>query len=174
MKICGNLSETIGRVKVISNTRCLPTKFITKNRTSMNHVNRNNIINSGTKFKILSYFLLFVCTIILFQGCDKKSNQKINIDTEYKAVFLDNGQVFFGRIEEAGPSYLVLKDVYYVRSQVIEREKDKNEVTNTLIKRGSEWHGPDRMYINSNHITLIEPVSPSSRVGELIKEASKK
>lgn len=140
----------------------------------MNHVNRNNIINSGTQFKILSYLLLFICTIILFQGCYKKSDQKINIDTEYKAVFLDNGQVFFGRIEEVGSSYLVLKDVFYVQSQVFEQEKDKREVTNILIKRGNEWHGPDRMYVNSNHITIIEPVGPSSRVGELIKEAGKK
>ena len=148
-------------------------KLITKNQTSINHVNRNNIINSGAQFKIFSYFLLLICSIILFQGCGK-SGQKINIDTEYKAVFIDNGQVYFGRIEEAGPFYLVLKDVFYVQSQVIEREKDKKEVTNILIKRGNEWHGPNRMYVNSNHIIFIEPVLPSSRVGELIKEAKTK
>ena len=140
----------------------------------MNHVNRNNIISSGTQFKILAYFLFLVCTMILLQGCAKKSDQKINIDTEYKAVFLDNGQVFFGKIEEAGPSYLVLKDVFYVQSQVIQQEKDKREVKNILMKRGNEWHRPDRMYVNSNHITFIESVAPSSRVGELIKEATKK
>jgi hypothetical protein len=141
---------------------------------SMPLVNRDNIINSGTQFKILPYFLFLVCTIILLQGCAKKSDQKINIDAEYKAVFLDNGQVFFGKVEEAGPSYLVLKDVFYVQSHVIQQEKDKREVRNILIKRGNEWHSPDRMYLTLNHIVFIEPVAPSSRVGDLIKEATKK
>ena len=147
---------------------------ISKNLFIIKHVNGSNIINSGTQFKVFSYFLWVISVIILFPGCDIKSDQKINIDTEYKAVFLDNGQVFFGRIEEAGRSYLVLKDVYYVQSQLFEREKDRREVTNILIKRGNEWHGPDRMYINLHHITYIEPVASSSRVGELIKEQSKK
>jgi len=140
----------------------------------MNHLNKNNIVDSGIHFRTLSYLLLSVCAINLFQGCDKKSGHKINIDTEYKAVLLDNGQVFFGKIEEEGPSYLVLKDVFYVQSQVTERERDKREVANILIKRGNEWHGPDRMYVNSNHIIFIESVAPPSRVGQLIKEATQK
>jgi hypothetical protein len=108
--------------------------------------------------------------LFVFSGCGK-SDQKIKIDTEYKAVFLDNGQVFFGRIEEVGPSYLMLKDVFYVQSQVIQQEKDKKEVRSILIKRGSEWHAPDLMYITTRHVVVIEPVGPNSRVAQLIKDA---
>lgn len=92
----------------------------------------------------------------------------ISISTEYQAVFLDNGQAFFGKLENADANYPVLRDVFYIQRLV---NKDTNEAKNTLIKRGSEWHGPDQMYINSRHIVLIEPVNPDSRVAGLIKEA---
>jgi spore coat polysaccharide biosynthesis predicted glycosyltransferase SpsG len=117
----------------------------------------------------IAYFLILSFLLVL-NGCGK-SDQQIKIDTEYKAVFLDNGQVFFGKVEETGPSYLMLKDVFYVQSEVVQQDRDKREVRNILIKRGSEWHGPDLMYIITRHVVVIEPVSPSSRVAQLIKEA---
>lgn len=40
-----------------------------------------------------------------------------------------------------------------------------------LVKRGSEWHGPDFMRTNARHVVLIEPVAPDSRVAQLIREA---
>ena len=49
-----------------------------------------------------------------------------------------------------------------------------NQVSNILVKRGKEWHSPDRMLINANTIVLVEPVSPGSRVAQLIAEARNK
>jgi hypothetical protein len=126
--------------------------------------------NLQVRLKRIACFITILVLLFLVFGCGK-SDQKIKIDTEYKAVFLDNGQVFFGRIEEAGPSYLMLKDVFYVQSQVLQQEKDKKEVRSILIKRGSEWHTPDLMYITTRHVVVIEPVGPNSRVAQLIKEA---
>ena len=110
-------------------------------------------------------FILFV--FISFFGCTKADNE-LNLKTEYQAVFLDNGQAFFGKIENAGSPYPLLRDVFYVQSQV---NKETSQINSILIKRGKEWHGPDVMYINANHIILIEPVSPDSWVAQLIKEA---
>jgi hypothetical protein len=115
-------------------------------------------------------FLMILTLLFVFNGCSK-SDQKIKIDTDYKAVFLDNGQVFFGKLEEQGPSYVLLSDVFYVQSQVVQQEKDKKEVRNILIKRGNEWHGPDRMYINMSHVVVVEPVGANSKVAQLIKDA---
>src|SRR5208337_1886790 len=42
---------------------------------------------------------------------------------------------------------------------------------NILVKRGNEWHGPEYMYVNASHIVVMEPVSPTSRMAQLIKEA---
>jgi hypothetical protein len=128
------------------------------------------MINPSLRLRVLPYLISLLCLIFFVYGCGKP-DQEIKIDTEYKSIFLDNGQVFFARIDEVGPSYFLLKDVFYVQSQVIQQDKDKKEVRNILIKRGNEWHGPDLMYITKQHVVAIEPVSPNSRVAQLIKEA---
>ncbi|SEM49075.1 hypothetical protein SAMN04489760_1182 [Syntrophus gentianae] len=120
----------------------------------------------------LLFLVLFflVCTSpFLLSGCeDKAKEDKLSFSTEYQAVFMANGQVFFGRIENAGGNYPLLKEVYYIGRQA---SPDGKEVKSILIKRGNEWHGPEYMYINKQHIAVIEPVSPTSRVAQLIKDA---
>ena len=108
------------------------------------------------------------------QGCEGEpfgNSPPVQFKTTYQAVFLDNGQVFFGKIENAESRFPLLRDVYYVQ-RVEGTEEDKGQVKSMLIKRGSEWHGPDLMYLNSQHIVLIEPVDPDSRVAELIREVN--
>ncbi len=102
----------------------------------------------------------------LVAGCSGGTD--LSFPTEYQAVFLDNGQVFFGKLGDAGPEYLVLRDVYFIQRQV---DQDKKETKNLLIRLGNEWHAPDFMRINSRHVILIEPVAPDSRVAQLIREA---
>jgi hypothetical protein len=84
----------------------------------------------------------------------------------YHAVFLQNNLVVFGKLEKLGQAYPVIKDVYYVRSEMDPQTK---QVANRLVKRGNEWHGPDQMVLNAEHILFVEPVGPKSRVAELIK-----
>ncbi len=95
------------------------------------------------------------------------AGDNLSFKTEYQAVFLDNGQVFFGKLENGGSAHPVLKEVYYIGRQ---QSPDGKEVKNILLKRGSEWHGPDFMYLTSSHIVMVEPISSTSRVAELIKE----
>jgi hypothetical protein len=97
-------------------------------------------------------------------------NSTIRFETPYQAVLLDNNQVYCGKLQGAGTPYPVLTDVFYVQSQVDPQTK---QVKNILIRRGNEWHAPDRMYINARHIILIEPVGPNSQVAKLISEAKK-
>jgi hypothetical protein len=94
----------------------------------------------------------------------------IRFETPYQAVLLANGQAFFGRLENIGSSYPVLKDVYYVQTQV---HPETKQVTNTLVRRGGELHGPDRMVLNASHIVLIEPVTENSQIAKLITELKK-
>jgi len=111
---------------------------------------------------------VFVLLAALVGGCGRGSD--LSFPTEYQAVFLDNGQVFFGKLADAGSPFLTLREVYYVQTVGEKVEKDQKKA-NILIKRGSEWHGPDFMRLNPRHIVLIEPVAPDSRVGQLIREA---
>ncbi|HVX66375.1 MAG TPA: hypothetical protein VHA11_07230 [Bryobacteraceae bacterium] len=90
------------------------------------------------------------------------------LETRYQAVLLTNGQAYFGKLEGWGTPYPVLRDVFYVQSQT---NAETRQVTNVLVKRGKEWHGPDRMYLNASNVVLVEPVNPNSRVAELIRAA---
>ena len=89
-------------------------------------------------------------------------------DTPYHAVLLDNGSVFFGQVEGFGTPFVVLRDVYYVQSRV---NPENKQTQNVLIKRGKEWHSPDRMVINANKIVFFEPVATDSTVAKLIADS---
>lgn len=71
------------------------------------------------------------------------------------------------KIEGLGTAFPTLTDVYYVEHQVNQQTK---EVKNILVRRGNEWHAPDRTVLNARHIVLVEPVSFGSKVAELIAE----
>lgn len=88
-------------------------------------------------------------------------------DTAYQTVLLDTGQVYYAKIEGLGNPFLVLHDVYYVQSSTDPQTK---EVKNVLIRRGKELHGPTETVLNSRHVVLVEPISPSSKVAELISQ----
>ena len=91
----------------------------------------------------------------------------VQFDKPYQAVLLSNGQVYYGRLEGYGADHPVLREVYYIQSNV---NPQTHEQTNILTRRGKEWHGPDRMYINPNQILLVEPVGTDSKVADLIKD----
>jgi hypothetical protein len=90
---------------------------------------------------------------------------RIPIDTAYQAVLLDNGQVYYARVDRMDNEVFVLSDVYYVEHQV---NAETKQVNNILIRRGNEWHAPNRTVINFRHIVMIEPVGAGSKVAELI------
>jgi hypothetical protein len=85
-----------------------------------------------------------------------------------QAVALTNGSVYIGQLSGYESGMPVLRNVYYVHCEV---DKITKAVSNVLVKRGKEWHGPDRMYLNPQHILLMEPVSSTSRVAELVRTA---
>jgi hypothetical protein len=101
---------------------------------------------------------------------DLTPGARISLNTPYQAVLLTNGQVFYGRLDKLGSSFPVLTEVYYIQSQV---NQDTKQVSNTLIRRGKEWHAPDRMILNGAHIVLVEPVRTDSVVAKLIEELRK-
>lgn len=92
-------------------------------------------------------------------------------ETPFQAVLLDTGQVYYGRIEGLETAYPILRDVFYVQSST---DPSTKQVTNVLIRRGKEWHGPEYTVLNARHIAMVEPVGPSSKVAALIEEAQQK
>ncbi len=110
--------------------------------------------------------VLLVVASIAWYLVDSKA--RVTMSTPYQAVLLSNGSAYFGQLEGLGTPFPVLRDVFYVQSS---KDPQTNAVSNVLVKRGKEWHQPDRMILNSNMIVLVEPVNPSSRVAQLITQA---
>src|ERR1700733_15420491 len=117
---------------------------------------------SGTGAVLL---IIAVGLVIWYFGFRAKT---VSMTTPYQAVLLSNGSAYFGKLEGLGTPYPVLRDVFYVQSS---QDPQTKQVSNILVKRGKEWHSPDRMILNSNMIVLVEPVSPGSRVAQLIAQA---
>jgi hypothetical protein len=113
---------------------------------------------------LLSGIASFALACIAFWLWQVRSHA-LKLDTMYQAVLLDNGQVYYGKIEQTDNELTVLTDVYYVQNQVDTQTK---EVKNILIRRGNEWHAPNRSVLNTRHIIVIEPVTAGSKVAELI------
>ena len=117
-----------------------------------------------------SRFILFAALIValavIAAGWMISHRSAVSFEQTYQAVLLSNGQVYFGRLEGYGTENPVLREVYYVQSGL----NDQKQPTNILLKRGKEWHGPDRMYLNPRQIVMVEPVGPTSRVYELIRD----
>jgi hypothetical protein len=100
-------------------------------------------------------------------ACDRGDRQKgPEITTPYAAVMLDNNQLYYGKLANAGSEFPELTDVYYIQNQVNQETK---AVTSVLMPRRNDVHGPDRMFLNEHHIVSIEPVGTGSKVAQLIE-----
>lgn len=82
----------------------------------------------------------------------------------YQAVFLANGQTYFGRYYDRIGPYAKVVAPHYIQS---EGESSR------IVRRGSELHGPDaEMLIPKTAILFVEDLSPSSPVaGFMAKES---
>jgi flagellar basal body-associated protein FliL len=95
---------------------------------------------------------------------------------EYQAVFLTNGQVYFGKLQNVGDDYLVLTKVYYLQVQQSVQPTTVTTDTATsnqaqLVKLGNELHGPeDKMQISSKQVLFWENLKPSGKVSEAISK----
>lgn len=91
-----------------------------------------------------------------------------------QAVFLTNGQVYFGYLSGFGSKIVTVKDIYYLQVQQPVQPADDKDNQNqqiSLVKLGNELHGPkDEMKINRDHILFIEDMKDDSRVNQAISE----
>lgn len=92
----------------------------------------------------------------------------------YQAVFLTNGQVYFGKLYREGAAFSVLTDVFYLQVAQSPQPLQAGQTPPTninLVKLGGELHGPtDEMRINREQILFIEDLKSNSRVVQAIKQ----
>ena len=94
----------------------------------------------------------------------------------YQAVFLSNGQTYFGRyIDRIGP-YVKIEDAFYIQ-QTPTATEDQPQLPpeSRLIRRGSELHQPlPSVLIPRSAILFIEDLRSDSAVGQFMTKAGAK
>lgn len=134
----------------------------------------------------IAIFLLIIAILLIgaLYGFRAFWAQRERAD-HYQAVFLTNGQVYFGKITHTSDNEITLESVYYLQSSENPQnditKKDSSSNTNTadtqtqlaIVKLGSEIHGPmDKMYITKSNVLFTEDLKDSSQVVQAI-QASK-
>ena len=141
---------------------------------------------------IILAVLVVVIGVVGFMFRDKLFTNKSATDKQassgYQAVFLTNGQVYFGKLANASSDYVTLTDIYYL--QVTQPALQGSQQTGgataatqqqvatpesqpqlSLVKLGNELHGPlDSMKINRDQILFYEDMKADAKVIEAINK----
>ena len=131
------------------------------------------------KWLIVALAVVLVIAAFCFMH---KKYYGINPQSEYQAVFFNNGQVYFWKLK-ARVHWTTLSEVYYLQVQEqlqnasnegsAEPNSQATPATNRevkLIKLGSELHGPEsEMHIKTSNILFWEDLKSDSKVVQTIK-----
>ncbi len=108
--------------------------------------------------------LLFSATILvislllsLFFGSVTAESHYVN-KKGLQAVFLNNGQVYFGSIRSMNDKYIRLIGIYYLRvNQTVQPNGQQQSTAPELVALGCELHRPaNEMLINRDQVTFWE------------------
>lgn len=103
----------------------------------------------------------------------------------YQAIFLTNGQVYFGKVSKENTDVLYLNDIYYLQivptpglqssqSAAASPQGQQQQPQVTLVKLGNELHGPeDIMRIERRQMLFVENLKSDSQVVKAIEEYKK-
>jgi len=136
----------------------------------MFHVNKAKNVQT----LILGVFSLLIIIVGLHIWFTTKS--LLRIEDGYQAVFLTNGQVYFGEIVKQNRHEVYLTHVYYLQVQQPLQDTPNQgkdipvQPDLSLVKLGNELHAPkDAMFINRDHIVFIENLKDDSKVVKAIE-----
>lgn len=96
--------------------------------------------------------------------------------SQYQAVFLTNGQVYFGKLKGTSGNYITLKDVYYIQSNPQQAGGSASPSPQlALVQLGNEIHGPEsQMQISTDQVIFWENLKSDSKVVDAINQKNKK
>lgn len=124
-------------------------------------------------FTILLGVALLLVAVALYAGLANTGAESKQITTkEYQAVFLTNGQVYFGKVTDLNSKYMVLRNVFYIENNSANPSTTTQNSNYTLRKLGTtELHMPeDMMVVNRDTMTFWENLKDTSQVVTKINE----
>ena len=118
-----------------------------------------------------STILVLALIVFLVIGGPNRESKFVNTG-EYQAVFLNNGQVYFGHIKDLNSKFLRVQNIYYLRQTQSPQPDQSTSNANSnfsLVKLGCEIHGPsDEMVINRDQITFWENLKSDGQVAKAV------
>lgn len=143
---------------------------------------KTGAFTSDSVMKLGSIFLLLVVAVLvaalagLIYTSKPASQEKFINGTELQAVFLNNGQVYFGNVNSINQDYVTLTNVYYLQNSST-NQTSQNAASNqnvSLVKLGCELHAPeDKMIINTSQVTFWENLKGSGQVAQAVDKYKK-
>ncbi|HEX9435728.1 MAG TPA: hypothetical protein VGA16_01055 [Candidatus Limnocylindria bacterium] len=86
----------------------------------------------------------------------------------YQAVFLSNGQVFFGRYYDRIGPYVKIVSPYYIQ-QTGDPSDATKPAESRIVRRGDELHAPlPEMLVPRTSLLFVEDLSAGSAVAQFI------
>lgn len=148
------------------------------NTSSKNSGGKISKIKNAKWLNISWIALLFSVTVVIvallaaITLSEAKNEEKFVDKGKMQAVFLNNGQVYFGNITELNSSYLNMSNIYYLRvNQQVQPGQQASQNDVSLVKLGCELHGPvDLMTVNRDQITFWENLKEDGQVAQAVAE----
>ena len=116
---------------------------------------------------LVAVLLVFVALTVYSSS---KNSQEGFVDSgKLQAVFLNTGQVYFGKISTLNNKYFVVKDIYYLQTSSNGSTAAASNTSVSLVKLGCELHEPyDQMVINASQVTFWENLQDNGQVAKAV------
>ena len=121
---------------------------------------------------LFSLTLLTLAVIGMIMMFKQNDEERFVAKDKMQAVFLNGGQVYFGKIRELNNKYVGVTDIYYLRvnQQVQPKEGENAQQDISLVKLGCELHGPtDQMLINRDQVVFWENLKTDGQVAKAVE-----
>lgn len=143
------------------------------------HKSKNSLLSVTTiTIALVICIAVLILSIALYIGIAKpSSSQSKYVDsTKMQAVFLNGGQVYFGKISTINSSFMRVTDIYYLRvNQTVQPNGSPSSNQDiSLVKLGCELHGPqDSMVINQQQVIFWENLKGDGQVAKAVADYKK-
>ena len=159
------------------NTQTQPVATSHATTAAPTNVGKRGNKDNGSLSRILTVVGVVVVAILLiftavyaFSSKDDGENKFVD-SNKLQAVFLNTGQVYFGKIAKLNSSYFVVKDIYYLQTSSTGTSTTTSSANTSvsLVKLGCELHEPyDQMVINRDQVTFWENLQDNGQVAKAV------
>lgn len=135
---------------------------------------RGKLLRAFSVVLLVAIALLIGGMIWMIANGGGKTEASYVAKDKFQAVFLEGGQVYFGKIKDLNSQFMTVDNIYYLRvNEQVQPEGEDQQAQQdiSLAKLGCELHGPqDLMVVNRDQVTFWENLKDDGQVAEAIAE----